>query len=428
MADPYFRSLPLFPTYAVGDVNIDGLVPACRVESWEAFIEAMRSPNHNKAKGEIVYRGQAGHNWHLSSTLGRLFDGGAVPAEHQANLLNQFRLAMRGRGLDVSNLDEHEVWAFGQHHGLRTPLIDWTKSPYVALFFAFDEPDIKGVDNPSRAVFCLNMTAIRADESLSEIIFEPTHHENARLVNQAGLFTITPSGRDNLVSAILNELTENEVIDPSAPMDIARFIAKIHIPNEHRIECLNTLRKMNIHHANLFPDPGGASKYCNDWLARVIEEERRGELESQALEYQRLKAQAGVQEEQREVVPAPFDPRLIEVGEISADVITELLQSTLGQGGEFPAELLAGWAPRIINLYERTAGADWPERDAARVSLKLEFRKFLLSNSVNRSVAETCALLLLDLFESNWRKSNQRPRQQKWGDFFKVSEPSGEAT
>ncbi|MGJ4987067.1 MULTISPECIES: FRG domain-containing protein [unclassified Bradyrhizobium] len=408
---PYFRSLPLFPAYAFGDERIDGLVPACRVESWEKFIEAMRSPDHNRAKAEIIYRGQRGHNWHLSSTLARLFDGGSVPPQHEASLLGQFRLAMRGRGLDVSGLDEQEIWAFGQHHGLRTPLIDWTKSPYVALFFAFDEPDLEGVDNPSRAVFCLNMTAIRADESLSEIIFEPTHHENARLVNQAGLFTITPSGRDNLVSAILNELIENEVIDPSDPMDVSRFIAKIHIPNEHRVECLNTLRKMNIHHANLFPDPGGASKYCNDWLARVIEEERHGELEAQVLEQRRLRTQAEDHEQQRKDVSAPLDSQLITAGEISAEVITQLLQNMLGPGDKFSADLLTGWAPKIINLYERVAGLDWPERDAVRANLKLEFRKFLLSNSVNKSVAEACALQLLDLFESNWRKVNNRPHQ-----------------
>ena len=87
-------------------------------------------------------------------------DGGAVPGQHQEDLLAQFRLAMRGRGLDCSKLDDEELWAFGQHHGLRTPLIDWTKSPYVALFFAFDEPDVEGVENPSRAVFCLNMAAL----------------------------------------------------------------------------------------------------------------------------------------------------------------------------------------------------------------------------------------------------------------------------
>jgi len=423
---PYFHSLPPFPDHAFGDEQIDGLVPACRVESWEKFIDAMRSPGHNMAKGEIVYRGQAGHNWHLSSTLGRLFDGGSVPAEHEVSLLHEFRLSMRGRGLDLSNIaDDREVWALGQHHGLCTPLIDWTKSPYVALFFAFDEMDVEGVENPSRAVFCLNMTAIR--ETLPEIIFEPTHHENARLVNQAGLFTITPSGGDNLVSAILNELAENEVIDPSQPMDVARFVSKIHIPNEHRVYCLNTLRKMNIHHANLFPDPGGASKYCNDWLARVIDEERRGEAEAQALEQRRLQEREQ-QEQQPEVIPAPPDPPLIADGEISADAITGLLQNTLGHGGEFSPELLAGWAPKIVNLYERAAGTDWPDRDAARASLKLEFRRFLLSNSVNKSVADTCALHLLELFEANWRKTNNRPRELKGAGFFKFLEPSGDAT
>jgi len=395
MADPYFRSLPLFPTYAIGDVGIDGLVPACRVESWEAFIVAMRSPEHNMAKGEIVYRGQRGHDWHLSSTLARLFDGGSVPAEHEASLLAQFRLAMRGRGLDCSKLDDEELWAFGQHHGLRTPLIDWTKSPYVALFFAFDEPDVLDINpNDSRAVFCLNMTAIRADESLSKIIFEPTHHENARLVNQAGLFTITPSGRENLVSAILNELAENEVINPDDPADVARYIAKIHVPNENRVECLNTLRKMNIHHANLFPDPGGASKYSNDWLSRLIDEERRDAAEAQAIEEMADRA-----------LDEP-DPTLIAGEAISADVIAKLLRNTVRNDSEFPPEFLAGWAPKLISLYERTAETDWPERDASRLRLKIEFRKFLMSNGVSKAVAETGARRLVGMFMASWRATN----------------------
>lgn len=394
MADPYFRSLPLFPTYTVGDVAIDGLVPACRVESWQDFIEAMRSPDHNRAAGEFVYRGQAGHNWHLSSTLARLFDGGAVPGQHQENLLAQFRLAMRGRGLDCSKLDDEELWAFGQHHGLRTPLIDWTKSPYVALFFAFDEPDVEGVENPSRAVFCLNMAAVRADESLSQIIFEPTHHENARLVNQAGLFTITPSGKDNLVSAILNELAENEVINPDDPMDVARYIAKIHVPNENRVECLNTLRKMNIHHANLFPDPGGASKYSNDWLTRLIEEERRDAAEARAIE------------EMADRALGEPDPTLIAGEAVSADAIAKLLRNTVRNDSEFPPELLAGWAPKLISLYERTAETDWPNRDASRSRLKIEFRKFLMSNGVSKAVAETGARRLVGMFMSVWRAAH----------------------
>lgn len=394
MAEPYFRSLPLFPTYTIGDVGIDGLVPACRVESWEKFIEAMRSPDHNLAKGEIIYRGQRGHDWHLSSTLARMFDGGSVPQQHQDNLLVQFRLAMRGRGLDCSKLDDEELWAFGQHHGLRTPLIDWTKSPYVALFFAFDEPDPEGQDNASRAVFCLNMTAIRADESLSKIIFEPTHHENARLVNQAGLFTITPSGRDNLVSAILNELAENEVINPDDPMDVARYIAKIHIPNENRVECLNTLRKMNIHHANLFPDPGGASKYSNDWLSRLIEEERRDAAAA-------LAAQQAEDEKK-------FDPAAIAAeSRPNNELIAKILRKTLSDEIAHPEATLTNWSGKIETIYSVNADTDWPKRPQSQVRLKIEFRRFFMSNGLEKEMAEICARRMIGFFMAKWRAANR---------------------
>ena len=245
----------------------------------------------------------------------------------------------------------------------------------------------------------------RHSRTLPEIIFEPTHYENARLVNQAGLFTITPSGGDNLVSAILNELAENEVIDPSQPMDVARFVSKIHIPNEHRVECLNTLRKMNIHHANLFPDPGGASKYCNDWLARVIDEERRGEEAARALERQRThEREQQEQVEQQETATA--DTLLIADRVISAGAITNLMQKTLGFDGQFSPNALAPLSPKIITLYERTAETDWPDRDASRLRLKLEFRKFLMSNGVNKSVAEIGALRLVELFEASWKAAN----------------------
>lgn len=390
---PYFLSLPEFPEYAFGDEQIDGLVPACRVQSWEKFIDAMRSPGHNMAKGEIVYRGQAGHNWHLSSTLGRLFDGGSVPREHEESLLHEFRLAMRGRGLDLSNIaDDREVWALGQHHGLCTPLIDWTKSPYVALFFAFDEMDAEGVPNPSRALFCLNMTAIR--ETLPEIIFEPTHHENARLVNQAGLFTITPSGGDNLVSAILNELAENEVIDPSQPMDVARFVSKIHIPNEHRVDCLNTLRKMNIHHANLFPDPGGASKYCNDWLARVIDEERQDAAEA-------LAAQQAEEEKKIDPVAIAAENRP------TNELIAKILRKTLPDEAAYPADMLSNWSGKIETLYSINADTDWPKRPQSQVRLKIEFRRFFMSNGLDKEMAEICARRMIGFFMEKWRAANR---------------------
>ena len=388
MSDDYLALLPAWPRFAFGDPRVDGLVPACRVDGWESFIEAMRSDSHNKARSDMVYRGQRGHDWHLSSTLARLFDGGSVPEEYGSALLLQFKLAMRGRGLDISGLQEQEIWAFGQHNGLATPLIDWTKSPYVALFFAFEGFDRDGEANASRAVFCLNMTAVR--EQLPNMIFEPTHHENARLVNQAGLFTITPSGNDNIVSAILNELTDQELINPDDANDVAQYICKFHVLNTHRSECLNTLRKMNIHHASLFPDAEGAAKFCNDWLTRLIAEEKSDKVAAD---------EAAKAESEKRVDPIAI------ARESGTDqmLVAKVLEETLRDQTSYPSERLSDWSSKLVSLYERSAETDWPRRETSRSRLKLEFRKFFLSAGVDAGVAETCARRLIGFFTERWR-------------------------
>lgn len=151
---------------------------------------------------------------------------------------------------------------------------------------------------------------------------------------------------------------------------------------------------MNIHHANLFPDPGGASKYCNDWLARLIEEERRDAAEAKAIEDAADRALAE---------PDPT-PQTVEA--VSAEAVAKLLRNTVRNDSEYPPEMLAGWASKLISLYERTAETDWPTRTSSELRLKLEFRKFLMSNSINRAVAETGARRLIDFFKANWQATH----------------------
>ncbi|MEZ5702932.1 MAG: DUF3387 domain-containing protein [Burkholderiaceae bacterium] len=63
------------------------------------------------------------------------------------------------------------------------------------------------------------------------------------------------------------------------PEILASYICKIYIKNEGRDDCVRHLRRMNVHHASLFPDLIGASDYCNILTA---EAEQAAEIARQA--------------------------------------------------------------------------------------------------------------------------------------------------
>ena len=225
------------------------------LSSWREFTSVINQrfldlPNY-------IWRGHRTTNWRLEPTLHRLLRGRADKESLRADHLNNFRYALRGRrGPHPSELSENELWAIGQHSFLATPLLDWSSSPYVALFFAFaDEDDSDSTGH--RVVFTLNEGRIK--EKNYELIennisfLRPLSDENSRLVNQAGLFTYTDPETEIEPWVSENFHNANDRV----------ILGKFLIPNSEREECLKALNLMNINYATLFPDLFGASKHCN---------------------------------------------------------------------------------------------------------------------------------------------------------------------
>lgn len=246
------------------------------LSSWSSFFPFLETEVFHtsiKSRHAYIWRGQRRSDWSISSSLDRLLQklnflsaGPKVLERLSAEHLRSFAYAARGRrGINPRKLDfdadANEWWALGQHFGLATPLVDWTRSPFAAAYFAFEE--VGSEQTKHRVVYGLDRLAVeRRSKALggspeerrgATIEFvEPMSDENQRLVSQSGLFTKAP---------IL--VPVEQWVARAFEGSLATVLLRIKIPDTARRGCLGTLNRMNINHLSLFPDLTGASRSTN---------------------------------------------------------------------------------------------------------------------------------------------------------------------
>lgn len=266
------------------------------LNSWEDFVEFAK--NEERCWPTLIFRGQANADWKLLSRLDRLEKKyntkpnliGGVPDDFDCPRVDRDIHLKRFRELALDKIskdvEDDVLWTIAQHHGLATPLLDWTYSPFVALFFAFEEEkcDCNGVfkEPEKRAVFTLTQHLLDArgevDKDKSKMIKELTRpfsapgYGNYRAASQGGLFLKMPKrsypDKWDLESYIKEKYKDETFKEPCADgsdnLHPALILRKFEIPNKERVECLWFLDQMNINRASLFPDLDGVAKYVND--------------------------------------------------------------------------------------------------------------------------------------------------------------------
>lgn len=148
--------------------------------------------------------------------------------------------------------------------------MDWTRSPYIAAYFAFIDFLKPDETNPLQishltwedcatekvAVWCLN----RTDELLATgdlVIIDARKDDFHRQRAQQGCFT---------------RLTHDVHVDLEsylASRNLAHLLERFEIPGREMSKALTDLERLNINSATLFPDLDGAAKEAN--LAPMVE-------------------------------------------------------------------------------------------------------------------------------------------------------------
>ncbi len=354
--------VPRWPQFTITGDKISARIPVTKLSSWRELPTALEHDFFNRPKTQLIFRGSRRFDWTLTPSLGRLDERRIITQEVAAAQLRLFQRAVRGRIEDRTLVDEeHELWSVGQHHGLHTPLLDWTYSPYVALFFAFEKEDPRHEEseNAYRAIYVLNKSYVEGDDRCPEVsILEPRKDDHGRLVNQAGLFTFTGYGNtleNFLVSSLQEEVLKDEQEEDEARV-LSQFICKIYVPNEHRTECLRQLRLMNVHHASLFPDLIGAASYCNILVADEAQTMREAEVtRQQALP---------------EVAPAQATPVTVEQAPQGLLALVRAALAAPAESAQVEAPRLEVMAADLAAELTKNQYVDWDKRESIQASMR----------------------------------------------------------
>jgi hypothetical protein len=233
-------------------------------EQWHSDLKATLGQ-----KAKLLFRGQGSSQWGLKTTLDRreklMFHQdyyslilavapaietltGVSTSKFDSELIKQFTSpdAMFGFQRFPSGPD-YEYLVYLRHHGFPSPLLDWSRSPYVAAFFAFRNEDIT-TEKRSVYAFCERPEGIKGGTIGEPAIrtLGPYVRSHQRHFRQQSEYTVCKA----LDEGIWRYTSHQYVVDHPRPGQ--DLLWRFDISNDERIPILKYLDGYNLNAYSLF--------------------------------------------------------------------------------------------------------------------------------------------------------------------------------
>jgi hypothetical protein len=210
------------------------------------FLEECASAEKNH-----LFRGVRKESYKLLPSLGRAktnknkeFD-----IKHEKLLLKLFKQKCHSF---IKEYDDNDLalLSIAQHHGLPTRLLDWSKNPLVAIYFAVRDEFRKHEKKEDSIVYIYTPTEkVDLDKTYDPFGIKSVKryipkYWSPRIIAQSGIFTVHHKPLDEFKSTNVESIT---------------------IKHDLRKEIKGIVNKFGINEGSLFPDLDGISKHIT-WL------------------------------------------------------------------------------------------------------------------------------------------------------------------
>lgn len=246
---------------------------------------------------EWIFRGQACSSWSITNSLERTRKRVAptlTNSQLEKNIVSRFKRGAHLVSSYTPNFDNSLEWlALIQHYGGPTRLLDFTRSFYIAAFFAVETAD------SDAAIWCLNPRMLKKPKEISslnikdhKLRLEEIYNRiidgeqdiqavidvepfflNERLIRQQGLFVMPYSLNVDFETCFFGALAKPDLKSSRAEIDRMQFeflgsyddvaIIKLIIPKIIHSDIRRDLVRMNVDAANLFPGIDGFARSLN---------------------------------------------------------------------------------------------------------------------------------------------------------------------